>query len=174
MTSILKVDNIQNSSGTSALSIDSSGIIKPTASGAVIAIRHYSNSTRTAMSLTGSSGTIWSFTDTKVGGTETDIIVQINIIGKDDGSGSLGTYIEYGGSRSYSAAFQYESSPYLKPMTGSMKATGKASGSQTVTIGWDAANNATTYPFVVLNPNSTDDARNHQFVSTVTVYEVMA
>ena len=58
-------------------------------------------------------------------------------------------------------------------LTGTSKTTGKSSGSQTVTIGWDAANSsASEKPFVTLNPNSTDDARFHQTVSTLVIQEV--
>jgi len=142
-------------------------------SGTVVAMRHYSNSTRTAMSQTTPNGTIWSFTDTKVGGTNTDIIVQVNIIGKDDAAGTVGTYIEYDGTKSYSTAYTYEATAYNKLLTGSMKATGKTSGSKTVKIGWDVASGVNSYPFVILNPNSIDDNRNYQHVSTAIVYEVV-
>ena len=173
MASILKVDTIKHKDGTTALTLDSNGVIKPTASGQVVAVRHYSNSTRSALS-NSNNGTLWTFTDTKLFGTETDIIVQVNLIGKDDASGVMGTYIEYGGSRSYSISYTYEVTAYNKIMTGSSKATGISSGNNTVTIGWNTADSASSKPFQVLNPNSTDDTRNHQHVSTATVYEIMA
>ena len=44
--------------GTNAMSIDTSGKIKPTASGSVVAIRHYSNNTRTPVT-GGASGILW-------------------------------------------------------------------------------------------------------------------
>ena len=174
MTSILKVSEIQDpTNGNTALTINSSGIIKPSHSGAVVAMRHYSNSTRSSLS-NSNDGTLWTFTDTKLFGTETDIIVYVNLIGKDDASGVMGTYIEYGGSRSYSISYTYDTTAYNKMMTGSSKATGIGSGSNTVTIGWNTADSASSKPFQVLNPNSTDDTRNHQHVSTAIVYEVIA
>ena len=173
MTGIIKVDTIQNNGGTTGLTINSSGVIKPSHSGAVIAMRHYSNSTRTAVS-NSNDGTLWTFTDAKLLGTETDIIVYVNLIGKDDASGVMGTYIEYGGSRSYSISYTYEPTDYNKMMTGSSKATGIGSGNNTVTIGWNTANSSNSKPFQVLNPNGTDDSRSHQHVSTAIVYEVMA
>ena len=58
---------------------------------------------------------------------------------------------------------------------GNGKFTGVSSGSRTLIIGWSPANGTSaTRPFLVLNPNATDDARGHQTVSTVVVYEVIA
>jgi len=173
MASIIGVETLQHTNGTTAATIDTSGKIKPTASGSVVAVRHYSNNTRIASITSGTTGTLWSFTDTKLYGPESSIIIHANLIGADDAGGIMGTYIEYGGTKSYSIMYTYEVSVYAKLLTGTSQTTGKSAGSQTINIGWDA-NGANTRPFVTLNPNSTDDARLHQTVSTIIVYEVIA
>ena len=139
--------------------------------GSVVDVRHYTNSTRASVSA-GTSGTLWTFTDTKSLGTETSIIIHANLIGADDYSGAVGTFIEYGGTKAYSIQYTYEGNAYCKMLTGTSKTTGKSSGSQTVTIGWDVASGSSGSPFVTLNPNSTDDARFHQTVSTLVIYEI--
>ena len=175
MTSVLKVDNIQNSSGTSALSIDSSGNIKPTASGSVVAVRFYSNNTRSTIS-SAADGTLISFTDTKLYGSETDIIVTANVIGhgQDAGSGDTGAYIGYDGTEKYSIDNNYNNQSYNNTMTGQAKFTGVSSGSRTVKVGWNTGSGVAATPFPILNPNSTDDARGQQSESTIIVYEVIA
>ena len=57
-------------------------------------------------------------------------------------------------------------------LTGTSKTTGKSSGSQTVTIGWDVGGGSSGSPFVYLNPNSTDESRLYQTVSTLVIYEI--
>ena len=142
-------------------------------SGSVVDVRHYTNTTRTASITAGATGTLWTFTDTKLLGSESSIIIHANLIGADDYSGAVGTFIEYGGTKAYSIQYTYDENAYCKMLTGTSKTTGKSSGSQTVTIGWDAANSsASEKPFVTLNPNSTDDARFHQTVSTLVIQEV--
>ena len=173
-TTELDLATIKDSTGTNtAMTIDSSGKIKPTASGSVVSIRHYSNNTRASVTA-GASGTLWTFTDTKLYGSESSIIIHANLIGKANDSGNVASYIEYGGTKSYSIGFTYEASTHAKLMSGTSKTTGKSAGSQTVNIGWDTANNqASQRPFQILNPNSSDDSRLHQTVSTVIVYEVI-
>lgn len=45
-------------------------------------------------------------------------------------------------------------------------------GTITLSSGWDTANNGGNRPFAVLNPNSSDDARNHQNASVYHIFEV--
>ena len=170
----VKTDTIKNQAGTAAMTINSTGAVQPTASGSVVAVRHYSNNTRVASVSTAATGTLWSFTDTKLYGSESTIIIHANLIGWDDASGVIGMYIEYASTKSYSIQFTYDENAYCKMLTGTSSTTGKSAGSQTVNIGWDAANGTSSRPFVTLNPNSTDDARMHQTVSTAIVYEVIA
>lgn len=173
MASIIGVETLQHTNGTTAATIDSSGNVKPTASGSVVAVRFYSNNTRSNPTA-GSTGVLWSVTDTKLYGSETNIIVQCVLHGYNAYSGGLPTYIEYGNSKSYSLAFQYSAGNYQKMATGLANATGKSSGSNTINIGWDSATGGTQKPFNVFNPNSSDDSRLHQMVSTLVVYEVVA
>ena len=140
-------------------------------SGSVVDVRHYTNSTRASVA-SGTSGTLWTFTDTKSLGTESSIIIHANLIGFDDSSGAVGAYIEYGGTKSYSIQFTYDENSYCKLLTGTSKITGKSSGSQTVTIGWDVGGGSSGSPFVYLNPNSTDESRLYQTVSTLVIQEV--
>ena len=76
MASIIGVETLQHTNGTTAATIDTSGKIKPTASGSVVAVRHYSNNTRIASITSGTTGTLWSFTDTKLYGPESSIIIH--------------------------------------------------------------------------------------------------
>lgn len=173
MASILGVETLQHTNGTTAATIDSSGNVKPTASGSVVAVRFYSNDTRSATSA-GSTGTLLSFTDTKLYGSETDIIVSVNVIGEGNSSGAVGTEISYDGTKSHSASYDYNGQGYMVTITGNAKFTGVSSGSRTLTVGWTSGNGTANSPVLVVNPNSTDDARYTQMVSTVVVYEVIA
>lgn len=144
-------------------------------SGTVVAVRFYSDDTRAAIS-SAATGTIISFTDTKLYGSETDIIVTANVIGHDQssGSGATGAYIGYDGTEKYSIDNNYNAQAYNNTMTGQAKFTGVSSGSRTVKVGWNTANGVAATPFPVVNPNSTDDARGQQSESTIIVYEVVA
>jgi len=176
MASILGVETLQHTNGTTAATIDSSGNVKPTASGSVVAVRFYSNNTRATVS-SAASGTLISFTDTKLYGSETDIIVTANVIGHDQGnggSGDIGAYIGYDGTEKYSIDNNYNAQAYNNTMTGQAKFTGVSSGSRTVKVGWNTGNSVSAAPFPILNPNSTDDARGQQSESTIIVYEVIA
>ena len=46
------------------------------------------------------------------------------------------------------------------------------SGTITMSIGWDTANNGSNRPFVVMNPNASDDSRNPQNATHYFIYEV--
>ena len=174
MASIIGVNELQHTSGTTAATIAADGKIKPAASGSVVAVRHYSNATRATI-YSSAAGTIWTFTDTKLYGAESSIIIHANIIGFYDNSGAVGTYIEYDGTKSYSISYTYTSYDTPKLLIGTSKTTGKAAGSRTVKIGLDVANGgAGESPFTTVNPNGNDDARIPQMVSTIIVYEVIA
>ena len=45
-------------------------------------------------------------------------------------------------------------------------------GTITVTLGWDTYNNGSNRPFVVMNPNNSDDNRNPQNATHFFIYEV--
>ena len=143
-------------------------------SGSVVAVRTYTNNTRTVLSNSNNSN-YWTVTDAKTFGTETKIVVLAHIGAFGDTSGVVGSYISYDGTRSYSLDYAYVGIDASHTANGQATFTGLSAGNKTLQIGWQTANNnATDKPFKIFNPNTTDDARQVQKVSHLTVFEVVA
>ena len=99
MTSVLKVDNIQNSSGTSALEIDSSGNVIPAASGSVLQMvtkldTDYDEIETTSTSFT-TTGMSISITPKK---SDSKILVRFDFNADNGGSNSSVMWTIYRGS----------------------------------------------------------------------------
>jgi len=142
-------------------------------SGSVVAVRTYTNNTRTVLS-DSSNTNYWTVTDAKTFGTETKIVVLAHIGAYGDYSGNLGNYISYDGTRSYSLDFTYTGQNQSHTASGQATFTGLSSGNKTLQIGWQTDNNnASDKPFKIFNPNSTEDNRQVQKVSHLTVFEVV-
>jgi hypothetical protein len=98
-------------------------------------------------------------------------IVMIPMYGQF--SGNLACDLTYGSSSAFgSLYFAFTGQNFVNVMQGQATLTGyTTTGSQTLTARYYSADNAAVRPGNIVNPNATDDARNIQQVSTVTVIE---
>ncbi len=134
------------------------------------------NSTRSTVT-PGPSGTLFTGTFVKEIASSR-IIAECTVFGAYYASGNcgVGMYINnYGWD--YGTAYQYDGLYGTEQTTiifGTGTWTGVAVGTQTIGFGWNTINNsAGERPFYYFNPNNTNDARNQQMVSSITVYEVL-
>lgn len=169
MTSVIQVDTIQ--SATSGQKIVLQGV--PT--GMVLATTVIRNSTRTAISAA-YNATHFSGGFTKTTSTS-NLVVLATVVGGqyNDGNGAVGIVLD-STTWDWGAAHNYDGS-WTKSYTtvqciGTGYFTGVSAGVHTMGWGVKAANGGTTRPYETLNPNSTDDSRNGQFISTLIVYEI--
>ncbi len=142
-------------------------------SGHVVNIMHYTNNTRRTSNEV-SSGDFWTVTYTKLlAGTKLLVYVGVPLHGPSNGNS--GEYITIGGTQYGSITYNYggmaQYGNACEMMNGMAEKTGQAAGS--VTIGWGCDTSAGGSIAEVINPNSTDDSRNQQKVSTITVWEIM-
>jgi len=141
----------------------------------IIQVQTYKNSTRTALPTTQSSGAImmWTVTFNKL--SSTSILVFNGILpGHHHASGALMGIASYGTSpNTASWGYIYESSQHVKlgVINGSIH-NYTTTGSQSFNIGYHSNGAVGDRPFVVWNPNTTDDGRLTQAVSSLTIMEV--
>ena len=161
-----------NNLGTvTAGNISNSAIVYPT--GHQVNMKHYTNGTRTT-SCACSQGDFWTVTYTKLlAGTKLLVYVGVPIHGCSNGTS--GEYITIGGTQYGSFSYAYGAMSGwdngTEMMNGMAEKTGQGAGS--VAIGWGCSTSAGGNLVYVINPNSTDESRNQQKVSTITVWEVM-
>ena len=140
----------------------------------VINVERIQNSTRASIaSLGGSSvGTLVTFTYNKQSAS-TSLIFIVMIPLFSNNNGTLACDLTYGSSSAFGSLFYtYTAQTYGMPMMGQATLTGyTTTGSQTLTARYYTANTDGGRPGLVINPNATDDGRNIQQVSTVTVIE---
>ena len=137
----------------------------------VINVETITNSTRASLSSTVSPLTLTTFTYNKQSAsTSLLFIVMIPLYGNF--SSGCACDLIYGSSSAFgSLAFTYTAQSGPFPMMGQATLTGYATtGSQTLTARYYSASTTAT-PANIVNPNSSDDARMIQQVSTVTVIE---
>jgi len=138
----------------------------------VINVERVQNSTRASLSNTGSTPvTLTTFTYNKQSASTSLIfIVMIPMYGQF--SGNLACDLTYGSSSAFGSLYFAYAGGLVQPMMGQATLTGyTTTGSQTLTARYYSADNAAVRPGNIVNPNATDDARNIQQVSTVTVIE---
>jgi hypothetical protein len=155
---------LPTTSGTVALT---SNITTPK----VINVETVTNSTRASLSLTVSPVTLTTFTYNKQSASSSLIfIVMIPLYGNY--SSACACDLTYGTSSAFgSLAFTYTGQAGPFPMMGQATLTGyTTTGSQTLTARYYSASTSAA-PASIVNPNATDDGRNIQQVSTVTVIE---
>ena len=125
----------------------------------------------------GSTGVLVSGTHTKQYGTQTDVYLFANGYGTGHAGGQAGSYVEYGGTRSYEF-FDYQYPSYAPSniiIHGMAKFTGKSSGSQSYAMGWASNNGASTSPSSTWNSNAgTSDARARERGTNFIFLEVLA
>jgi hypothetical protein len=137
----------------------------------VINVQTVTNSTRSSVSSTVSPLTLVNFTYNKQSTSSSLIfIVVIPLFGNF--SSGLACDLTYGTSSAFgSLAITYtgQSGPF--PMQGQATLTGyTTTGSQTLTVRYYSSSTSAA-PSTIVNPNASDDSRNIQQVSTVTVIE---
>jgi len=181
-------NNLINNDGNPIItfSANSSGYIRNvfSALGArLVKQSHFVNSTRVGLA-DSNAGTIWSVDIAKeFGSTVSELVVFGQLVGHDNYSDLCGIYAHIPGSTTLSTdgtAFMdisyvggnADSETFNIILTGK-RFSNLNEGTHTLTIGWSTKNNSTTdKPFVVWNPNSTDDARQHQTRSQLYVQEL--
>ena len=139
----------------------------------VIAVTSFTNSTRQALA---DSANYWLSYGTVVKKSATSkLVCTESTSGHQNYSGSSGVGVRIGDVYRY-GAMTYESGGNQKQYTqthdfGDMG----GAGSFTVYWGWKTADGSTgNKPFMVLNPNSTEDDRNPQTSTSIIVWEVQA
>jgi hypothetical protein len=139
----------------------------------IINVETVTNSTRSSLSLTVSPLTLVNFTYNKQSTSSSLIfIVMIPLYGNY--SSACACDLTYGTSSAFgSLAFTYTGQAGPMPMMGQATLTGyTTTGSQTLTVRYYSASTSAA-PSTIVNPNASDDSRNIQQVSTVTVIEYL-
>ena len=139
----------------------------------VINVQRLENSTRAGLAngSPGSPATLVTFTyNTQSASTSLLFIVMIPLFSNN--AGSLACDLTYGSSSAFGSLFYaYTAQTYGFPMMGQATLTGyTTTGSQTLTVRYYSVGSSGA-PASYVNPNATDDGRNIQQVSTVTVIE---
>jgi hypothetical protein len=139
----------------------------------VINVQTVTNSTRASLSNAGSTPvTLTTFTYNKQSASSS--LIFIVMIPLDGGSsGACASDLTYGSSSAFgSLYFSYTGENFVLLMQGQATLTGyTTTGSQTLTVRYYTADNSGGKPGDTVNPNSSDDGRMIQTVSTVTVIE---
>ena len=161
------------SPGTAGNVLTSNGTVwtSAAATSKVINVQTITNSTRASLSSTVSPLTLTTFTYNKQSTSSSLLfIVMIPLYGNF--SSGCACDLIYGSSSAFgSLAFTYTAQSGPFPMMGQATLTGYATtGSQTLTARYYSASTSAA-PSTIVNPNSSDDGRMIQQVSTVTVIE---
>jgi hypothetical protein len=137
----------------------------------VINVETVTNSTRASLSSTTSPTPLVTFTYNKQSAS-TSLIFIVMIPLSTNFSSGCACDLTYGTSSAFgSLAFTYTAQAAGFPMMGQATLTGyTTTGSQTLTVRYYGVSSVAA-PASIVNPNATDDARNIQQVSTVTVIE---
>lgn len=149
-------------------------------SGTVISSAVIRNGTRTALSNT-NMATLFSGTFNKIlGASQSYLLVRATVFGAGYNSGNcgVGCYIDSTNNWDYGASYQYDgswsSTNQITTIIGYHVFNGYAAGSRTIGFGWKCANGSTTdRPFNYFNPNSSDDGRLNQVISSMYVQEIV-
>jgi len=141
----------------------------------VINVQTVTNSTRASLNTTGSTPvTLTTFTYNKQSASSSLIfIVMIPIDGQF--SGTCACDLTYGSSSAFgSLFFTFTGHAFSFPMMGQATLTGyTTTGSQTLTARYYTADGSSGKPADIVNPNSSDDSRMIQTISTATVIEYL-
>ena len=170
MAAILSVDRIQSRDGVSKL------LLENMPSGYVLASTIIRSSTRTAVS-TAAESVIFSGSFTKQR-ADTNLAATCTVFGAGYYSGNCGVGMRIDSSNwDYGVAYQYDgawsSTIQTTIIVGHSYWTGVTAGAHTIGFGWKTADaGASNRPFNILNPNSTEESRNQQMVSTIILYEI--
>jgi hypothetical protein len=137
----------------------------------VINVERLQNSTRASLSAVTTPTTLVNFTYNKQSASSSLIFIVMIPLHTNFSSG-LVCDLTYGTSSAFGSltvTYTAQAGPF--PMQGQATLTGyTTTGSQTLTVRYYSASSAAA-PSTIVNPNSSDDSRNIQNVSTVTVIE---
>jgi len=138
--------------------------------GKILQVASVEDSTREYFS---TSADYWpiSVTFTKISATS-KIIVIASVIGHAGSAGLCGTGLKLDSTKKYVGGYSYSTNGVI--YSGMADFGVVATGSHTAYWGWTTANGTSTKPFSTLNPNSSEESRSQQKVSTILVYEVEA
>ena len=140
----------------------------------VINVQTVTNSTRASLSSgsPASPATLVTFTYNKQSAS-TSLIFIVMVALNNNANGTMASDLTYGTSSAFgSLNYTYTAEGFPMPLQGQATLTGyTTTGSQTLTVRYYTADSSGGRPGAIVNPNSTDDARNIQQVSTVTVIE---
>ena len=166
---ILRTNSIQTTTGKTLL--DSSG--------SIISVTTFTNNTRTVLSNT-SSYTLWSAGKVYKKSANSKLIINANLPFRDGNSYFMGEWWQIGasGNRYDGITLKaYNSNAGDVSVQFGLFINAEYSSSEVgfldVSIGWTTANGDVASPGIQWNPNSTDDARSQQKVSTLTLIEVV-
>ena len=166
-------------SASQYLQTDGAGVLswQTITTGTVINSAVYTNSTRTSVTETAANTnrvTLWSFSYNKQSSTS-NLYVFGTMPGSGSDSGSIAIETSYGTTTVTGGwGYTFDSSNTIKMAPIGVAITGHTTtGAQTLSFLFFAANSAVgNRPFVILNPNSSDEARNNQHTSYAVVLEV--
>lgn len=169
MASILKVDKLSSRDGVSKLTLNNMQ------SGFILGSAIFRYGTRAALP-TSADTTIFGGTFTKQR-ADTNIFATCTVFGAGYYSGNCGVGMKLDSTWHFGTGYQYDgawsASNQVTVITGQGYWTGLAAGAHTLNWGWKVADGGTgNKPFNYINPNSNDDSRLQQIVSSIIVYEI--
>ena len=179
----LTANNVLLGNGTSAVQVVAPGTannvltsngttwVSSAPTSKVINVETVTNSTRASLSSVTTPTTLVTFTYNKQSASSSLIFIVVIPLYTNFSSG-LACDLTYGTSSAFgSLAITYTGQAGPFPMQGQATLTGyTTTGSQTLTVRYYSASTPAA-PSTIVNPNSSDDSRNIQQVSTVTVIE---
>jgi hypothetical protein len=169
MASILKVDKLKSRDGVSKITLNNMQ------SGFVVGSTTFRYGTRAAIS-TAAESTIFggSFTKQRA---DSLLFATCTVFGSQYYSGNCGVGMKMDATWHFGTGYQYDgswsSTLQITVITGQGYWSGVGAGSHTLYWGWKCADGGTgNRPFNYINPNSSDDSRLQQIVSSMVVYEI--
>ena len=142
-------------------------------SGSIISVSTVRSSTRTSMPAT-TSAIAFSGNFTKQL-NDSIIIATATVFGGPFQSGNCGVGLRLDSTWDYGAAYQYDGawgSSQATIVVATGRWSGISAGSRTMAFGWNSLVPGSERPFEWLNPNSNNDPRNQQMISSIVIYEV--
>jgi hypothetical protein len=109
--------------------------------------------------------------------SDTSIVAHSTVFGAGYWSGNCGVGMRLDNTWDHGVAYQYDglySQTFQTTIViGTSRWTGFAAGTRTINWGWNRLGTSVDRPFIWINPNSSDDGRNQQMISSMIVYEVV-
>lgn len=167
MSTRISVDTITQSSNTG---------LGPIIPGQVLYTTFRENTTRSTLSAA-TSGTVGTTTFSKMYGANDSYIIIKGIV-PGATNANTGSYFKayVDGETSYASTYGLMDQETIQVHSNGLAIHqayyGMGTGLHTYTYGWEARDSTSNVPFSIVNPNSTDDARNQQTGTVFIIYEV--